>query len=153
VIGLTSDDPRVDVRIALRSAITALPVVAADRVMAVAVLTCQQVLAELDGRPEGWLDEQSQQALARAPYAADWARRYTRGSKISVRTFRRHAAPSTVRDAVVGIARASVADPDRLLYDLLAGAIEDCRVFAPARPGGGAGARADRPDRLPDRSS
>ena len=35
VIGLTSDDPHVDVRIALRSATTALPVVAADHVMAV----------------------------------------------------------------------------------------------------------------------
>jgi hypothetical protein len=148
VIGLTSDDPHVDVRIALRAAITALPVVAADRVMAVAVLTCQQVLAELDGRPEGWLDEESRQALAQAPYAADWARRYTRGSTISVRTFRRHAAPSTVRDAVVGIARAGVADPDRLLYDLLAGAIEDCRAWAPTGLGG---ASADRPDRLPDR--
>src|SRR5437773_7359448 len=40
VIGLTSDDPRVDVRISLRAATQALPIVAAERqrVMAVSVL-------------------------------------------------------------------------------------------------------------------
>jgi hypothetical protein len=134
VIGLASDDPHVDVRIALRAATTALPVVAADRVMAVAVLTCQRVLADLDGLPEGWLDDDSRQALARAPYAADWARRYTAGITTSVRMFRRHAAPNIVRDAVVGIARACVPEPDRLLHDLLASAIEDCRVWATPRP-------------------
>ncbi len=149
VIGLTSDDPRVDVRIALRAATTALPVVAADRVMAVAVLICQQVLADLDGRPEGWLDEESQAALAAAPHAASWARRYTRGSAVSVRTFRRHTAPSTVRDAVVGIARAmSVPDPDRLLRDLLARAIDDCRPWAPAGLGAAGSAPTEEPGRL-----
>ncbi len=132
VIGLTSDDPHVDARIALRAAATALPVVAADRVMAVAVVVCQQVLADLDGRPEGWLDEQSRRALARAPYAADWARRYHRDNTTSLRTFRRHTAPSIVRDAVVGIGQACVPEPDRLLHDLLAEAIDDCRHWAPA---------------------
>ena len=43
VIGLTSDDPRVDVRIALRAAITALPVAAAERqrVLAVSILAAR----------------------------------------------------------------------------------------------------------------
>ena len=52
VIGLTSDDPRVDARIALRCAMTALPVVSAERqrVMAVSVLTADRVLADLDGQ-------------------------------------------------------------------------------------------------------
>jgi hypothetical protein len=147
VIGLTSDDPHVDVRIALRAATTALPVVGADRAMAVAVLTCQRVLADLDGRPEGWLDDESREALARAPYAAEWARRFTAGTPISLRRFRRHAAPSIVRDAVVGIARACVPEPDRLLHDLLVGAIEDCRAWAPPRPGTG-DAPGDEVDRL-----
>ena len=71
MIGVTGDDPHEDVRIALRAASTALPVVAADRVIAVAVLVCQQVLADLDARPAAWLEEESRRALARAPYAAD----------------------------------------------------------------------------------
>jgi hypothetical protein len=134
VIGLTSDDPRIDVRIALRSATAALPVVAADRVMAVAVLTCQRVLADLDGLAAGRLGDDSRQVLARAPLAADWARRYTAGTAIAVRTFRKQGAPSIVRDAVVGIARACVPEPDRLLHDLLVRTIEDCRAWAPQGP-------------------
>src|SRR5215218_6787058 len=57
VIGLTGDDLRIDVRIALRSATMALPVVAAERqrVMAVSVLACEGVLGELDGRRVGAL--------------------------------------------------------------------------------------------------
>src|SRR6516225_9592499 len=65
VIGLTGDDLHSDARIALVSARTALPVVAASRqqVMAVSVLACERVLAGLDGRPTGWLSEPSRQAL------------------------------------------------------------------------------------------
>src|SRR5215204_3513721 len=66
VIGLTGDDLHIDARIALGSATMALPVVAADRqrVMAVSVLTCERVLAELDRRAPGALQEQSRRALA-----------------------------------------------------------------------------------------
>src|SRR6476469_772524 len=51
VIGMTSEDPHVDVGIALLAASTALPVAPepAQRALAVAVLTCTQVLASLDG--------------------------------------------------------------------------------------------------------
>ncbi len=68
VIGLTSDDPHLDALIALRCATTALPVVAAERqqVMAVAILTCHRVLAALDGRPSGTLQERSRRPLALA---------------------------------------------------------------------------------------
>src|SRR5512132_442285 len=61
VIGLTGDDLRIDARIALGSATMALPVVAAERqrVMAVSVLSCDRILAGLDGRPGGGLQEQS----------------------------------------------------------------------------------------------
>ncbi|MFL5793189.1 MAG: hypothetical protein ACJ77H_04125 [Actinomycetota bacterium] len=58
VIGLTGEDLHIDARIALGSARLALPVVAAERqgVLAVAVLSCERVLAELDGRPVGALE-------------------------------------------------------------------------------------------------
>jgi hypothetical protein len=52
-IGLTGDDLHIDALITLRCATIALPVVAADRqrVLAVSVLVCETVLAQLDGRP------------------------------------------------------------------------------------------------------
>jgi hypothetical protein len=106
VIGLTSQDLHIDARIALGSATMALPVVAAgrQRVMAVSVLTCDRVLAELDGRPAGALEEQSRRALAKTPQAAEWAYRFTSGVRPSGKGFRRQAAPTIVQDAVDGIA-------------------------------------------------
>jgi hypothetical protein len=131
VIGLTGDDPRIDARIALRSATMALPVVAADsqRVMAVSVLACERVLAELEGRPVDDLQEQSRSALAQAPHAAAWAyrfRRWARPSAPSAKRFRREAAPGVVREAVEGIAEAAVPDPDGMLRDLLVRSIAEC---------------------------
>src|SRR5215207_9185013 len=65
VIGLTGEGLHIDARIAWGSATMALPVVAAERqrVMAVSVLSCERVLAGLDGRPVGALQEQSRSAL------------------------------------------------------------------------------------------
>ena len=129
VIGLTGSDLRIDLGIALRAARTALPVVPEEwqRVMAVAVLTCERLLAELDGRPSTALSRHSQEVLALAPGAATWARRYRRGGAISRRAFRRETAPTIVGYAVHGISQSCVPDPDRVLRDLLVGAIEDCR--------------------------
>jgi hypothetical protein len=131
VIGLTSDDIRVDARIALRSARVALPVVAAVRqnAMAVAVLRADRVLGRLAGRPAGSLDEQTRVALAAAPQAARWARDFVGDSDISESRFRRYAAPSTVRSAVQGIADACIADPDRMLRELLVEGIRDCAAI------------------------
>jgi hypothetical protein len=113
VIGLTGDDPHIDARIALRCTTMALPVVAAERqrVMAVSVLACERVLAALDGRPAGERSQQSRAVLARVPPTARWAEQFTSGSR-SPPAFCRHAAPSIVCDAVEGIARACVPDPD-----------------------------------------
>jgi hypothetical protein len=131
VIGVTSDDLHVDARVALRCARTALPVVAADRqrVMAVAVLACERMLDDLDGRPSGSLEEASRSALEQVPHAAQWAYRFTRKQNTSSAGFRRHAAPSIVANAVEGIARASVPDPDRRLRNLLIEVINECRAW------------------------
>jgi hypothetical protein len=127
VIGLTSDDPRVDVRIALRAAVTALPVAAAERqrVLAVSVLAAQRALVDLDGAVDPATAALADEALASAPDAAKWARAFTDEVRNSTRGFGRHAAPSTVRYAVVGIAQACIPDPDDRLRELLAGAIAD----------------------------
>ena len=132
VIGLTGEDLHIDARIALRCAMLALPVAASEwqQTMAVSVLACERVLADLDGRPAGWLEEQNRQALAQAPHAAQWACSFTRNLPISAKAFRRHAAPATVHAAVEGIARACVPQPGQMLRDLLIGAIGECTPYA-----------------------
>lgn len=145
VIGLTGDDLHVDVRIALRCATTALPVVAAERQrgLAVAVLSANRIRAELDGMPLAYLDEESREALRRVPHARHWAEHFTPGFAPSAKAFRKYAAPATVSGAVDGIASACVPDPDELLYELIDGAIADCTELLgrtptpvpPVRPG------------------
>jgi hypothetical protein len=132
VIGLISDDPHVDVDIALRSATTALPVASAERqrVLAVGVLAAERVRAGLDGRPADTVEEPSRRALAEVPDAAQWARGFTRETRITPKGFRRYAAPHIVGHAVFGVAAACIPDPDTMLYDLLAGAIADCAAWA-----------------------
>ena len=130
VIGLTSDDLRVDASIALLAARTALPVVAAERqrVMAVGVLSCERTLADLDdGDGTSDCGDQSQRALAQTPHATAWARRFMTELTPSVKDFRRIAAPSIVSNAVKGIAAATVPNRDALLQGLLVDAIDECR--------------------------
>ncbi|MFB4294500.1 hypothetical protein ACBI99_43155 [Nonomuraea sp. ATR24] len=131
IIGLTSDDLRVDAHIALRCATTALPVAAAERqlALAVSVLAAEEMLARLDGRPPGRLSERSRAAMEQVPQAAAQARRFSRAARITEKGFRRYAAPNAVQLAVVGIVQACVPDPDPLLRDLLAGAIADCAAL------------------------
>ena len=133
VIGLTSDDLHVDARIALRCAMTALPVVSAERqrAMAVAVRAADRMLAGLDGRPAGVLEEHSAQTLAGVPHAARWAEGFTGELSLTPKAFRRRSAPSIVSCAIMGIAQACIPDPDTVLHDLLIGAIDDCRAWAP----------------------
>lgn len=129
LIGSDGTDLRIDVRIALRAAQTALPVVAAERqrIMAVAILTCERLQAELDGRPGAPLSAASSGALASAPEAATWASGYARQLHLSARIFRRQSAPTIVRYAVQGIAHACTPNPDELLHGLLVDAIAHCK--------------------------
>jgi hypothetical protein len=128
VIGLAGDDRHLDALIALRCATTALPVVSAERqrVMAVAILTCTRVLADLDGRPSSNLDERSRQTLGHAPEATRWAQRFISDVGPSPTAFRRHAATCIVHTAVEGIAQACIPEPDELLRDLLVETIREC---------------------------
>lgn len=130
VIGLNGDDVRVDARITLRCARTALPVACDERqrVMAVAVLSADRLLAELEGRDPGALEPESSWALEQVPLAAQWARSIATKTGLSPRAFRQHAAPVAVRSAVHGIAQACIPQPDELLYDLMAHAVQDTAV-------------------------
>jgi hypothetical protein len=134
VIGLTGDDLHLDARIALGCARMALPVVAASRqqVMAVSVLACERVLADLDGRPAGSLEEPSRAALGQVPDAAQWARSFTARSAIPLtpQSFREQSAPFIVHAAAEGIALACIPQPDQMLRDLLIGAVGECAAWA-----------------------
>ena len=118
----------------------ALPVVAASRqqIMAVSVLACERVLADLDGRPLP-LEEQSRAVLAQVPHAAQWARSFTarsfaRAVPTSPQAFRQRSAPFIVHAAVEGIAQAYIPQPDQMLRDLLIGAIGQCAPQAGRAP-------------------
>jgi hypothetical protein len=131
VVGLNSADPRMDVRIALRCACAAIPVASEERqnALAVSILSADRVLAELEGRAVEELEPASVAALESAPGAAAWAEEFVRRAGMSVKGFRRHAAPSTVRFAVRAIAEACVPDPEARLRQLLADVIEDCEAL------------------------
>ncbi|WP_433444146.1 hypothetical protein [Nonomuraea sp. CA-141351] len=131
IIGLASDDLRVDAQIALRCATTALPVAAAERqlALAVSVLAAEEMLARLDGAPSGRLSQLSLRAMQEVPHAAEQARRFSRAARITEKGFRRYAAPNAVQLSVVGIVQACIPDPDALLRRLLEGAIDDCTAL------------------------
>jgi hypothetical protein len=131
VIGLTGDDPHIDALIALRCSTIALPVAAADRqrVLAVSVLVCERILAQLDGRPPDSLSADSQQVLDAVPQATQWADRFTSNVRPRLPAFRRHAAPHAVRCAVDGAAHAMIPDPDVILRRMLEESIDICAAW------------------------
>jgi hypothetical protein len=142
VIGLTSDDLRVDAAIALGAAQAALPVasIESQRVMAVSVLTAEGVLARLEGRSVGDFSARTRLALAAAPDASRWAQQFSREVGASFKGFRRYGAPSTVRCAVQAVAEACVPDIDGRLRGMLETAIRDTSAIigrdqAVAQPG------------------
>ena len=131
VIGLTSDDLRMDVAIALRSAAVALPIAAEprQRVLATAILRCERVLAGLDGRDPDSLSLQSRQVLDQVPDAKAWARSFSSRQRVSLRTFRKQVAPHIVNIAVEGMALACAPDVEQRLIELLASTIADCEAL------------------------
>jgi hypothetical protein len=131
VIGLTSDDPYVDLVIALRSASMALPVASEERqrALAVGVIVANRLAAGLGHRPSGVVEDRGRWALAQAPNAARWAERFVADSSTTVARFRKYGAPTIVRLSVEGIAWAGTADPDGSLHDLLQSVIDDCATL------------------------
>lgn len=135
VIGLTSDDPRMTVLIALRCSCAAVPVAAASRQRALAagILACQRALENLDGTPDPEWSERIDAALRQVPDAERWAHEFVESmagnlpDTVTVRT-----ASSIVGAAVQGIAQACISDPDRQLHDLLVDVIDDCTAWTQA---------------------
>lgn len=127
VIGLTSDDPLLDVVLAVRAASAALPIAAEERQwsLAVGVHVAMRVLAERHDEvaDDSW--ELAEAALRAAPAADAWATRFMKkaGPGRPVMTVRQ--CRNIVTVAVDGIARACGVDPDERLVSLLTAAVSD----------------------------
>ena len=111
VIGLDSDDPRWDVVIARRAAAAALPIASESRqrALAVGLLTCARLLAQLDGRSDLTDAETTTSSPPTRSHRYRW-RGGGRGTiptepdRVTMAAFRRYAAPSIVLTSVAGIA-------------------------------------------------
>lgn len=147
VVGLNPSDTRVVPVLVRQAALAGLPVAAEEvqHVMALALLTAEQTIATLAGRPAEPLSAQARQALTAAPASERWARRFISGSGIRQRPIRSSVAPTVTALAISGIAHACAPDTDRRLAALLRAAIDETRALMPADvPAGSAPASADR---------
>ncbi len=128
VIGLNLGDPIIDARLAREVALAALPIVSSQRqrVAAVGLLRCEQVLNELEGRPASHVSARVEFALADVPEARDWARDFCGAGFGKVESFGSRSARAIVHSAVVGIAEAAVGDAEQRLVELLRRSIADC---------------------------
>lgn len=144
VVGLTSDDPMLDVLLALRAAGAALPVAAEERQhsQAVGVHVALRVIAERDDALAVEVRERAESALRGAPAADAWATRFIEemGAGPAAMTVRqcRH----IVTGAVDGIARACVGDADERLVALLTAAVSDAVRFVDMTHGAAATTRS-----------
>jgi hypothetical protein len=140
VIGTSRDDPRWDVHIARRAALTALPIASAERqrVLAVGILGCERALAELETRPLDDVSAESREALADVPDAHRWAVRFSHEQQVPLKRFLASAAPAVVRIAVIAIANSWIVDRDTALRDLLERVIAEVDALAAAATSGAA---------------
>jgi hypothetical protein len=131
VIGLNLRDPIIDALLAREVALAALPIASPrrQRVAAVGLLRCEQVVNELEGRPAEHVSARVQSALEGVPDARDWARGFCGVGFGRLKKFSSRSAPAIVHSAVVGIAEADVGDREQRLVDLLRRSIADCATW------------------------
>jgi hypothetical protein len=143
VIGLRGDELRLGLVVALRAAVTALPVASMERqrALAVGIIATTDALAELGvNRPRARAD--AEEALAAVPDAAAWARAHLADWRARPGDLARHGCGAIVRTAALGIAQACIDDPDTLLVAMLRAAIEDAEAFLIRMP--------DEPSPMPE---
>jgi hypothetical protein len=131
VIGLRGDNAKVRLLIALRAATSALPVTSADhqRALAVGILNCERHLTGADGTIPDDIALRIRRSFDAAPATERWAREFISSmGSWSRNKYTDRTAETIIRVSVQGIAEACVPDPDGQLYDLLAGAIDDCTM-------------------------
>lgn len=134
VIGLTSDDPLLDVLLAVRAAHAALPIAAEERQrsQAVGLRVALTVLAERDDELAETSRELAKAALRAAPAADSWAIQFIEEVGPGRPGMTARQCRDIVTGAVDGIAQACVADPDDRLVTLLTSAVSDTARFVGA---------------------
>jgi len=148
VVGLTSDDPLLDVLLAVRAATAALPVAAEERQhsQAVAVHVALDVLAERDDQFAAESRELARGALCAAPAADAWATTFIQKVGRGRPGMTARQCRDIVTGAVDGIAQACGGDPDERLVGLLTAAVSDAvRFVAATRRAADVGAEAGVP--------
>ena len=131
VVGLTSDDPLLDVLLALRAASAALPIAAEERQrsQAVGVRVALRALAERDHELAAESRELAEAALRAAPAADAWATEFIEKVGPGRPGMTARQCRHIVTGAVDGIARACDGDPDERLVALLTAAVSDTARF------------------------
>lgn len=132
VIALNGDDPRIELLLALRVATNALPIASEprQRALAVGILACRMRLARFGPSDDADLESRIDEALAKAPLAARWARDFVAGNTAPARGRSvSRMTESVIRVGVLGIAQACSPGADALLREVLRGAIEDCSAL------------------------
>jgi hypothetical protein len=135
VIGLRGDELRLGLVVALRAAVSALPVASMERqrALAVAVIATTDALAELGiNRPRA--QAEAEHAMASVPDAAAWAHAHLADWRARPGDLARHGCGAIVRTAALGIAQACIDDSDERLAAMLRAAIEDAEVFLNKKP-------------------
>ncbi|MCU1634911.1 MAG: hypothetical protein JWQ68_150 [Cryobacterium sp.] len=137
VIGLTTDDPRLDAIIAVRAASAALAVAAEERqhALAVGAIVSMRSLERMGGAGPIDVERPVRAAFAAAPSAERWAHTFMSAHLVrEPSTVSTRQAHSIIASSVDGIACACVQDADERLYQLLSGAIQDCVAFLSQPP-------------------
>tara|TARA_R110000868_G_scaffold411756_1_gene709035 strand:- start:72678 stop:73376 length:699 start_codon:yes stop_codon:yes gene_type:complete len=125
VVGARGDDV-LGLRIALRAAISAIPVASMDRqhALAVGILLLLRELGEREDLPADVRNE-AEAALDEVPDARSWAEFHLSQVRLNRAQFARHGAVSIVRTSVLGIAEACVPDADTRLVAMLHDTLDD----------------------------
>jgi hypothetical protein len=136
VIGLNSTDSRVELRIALRAAVMALPIASEERqrALAVGIISIQLQLAELEPTADTTLTLSVTSAFDQAPYTERWARGFIAEHRVERRD--RAVTPMTesiIRTAVLGIAQACSPGANESMRALLRSSIDDCRAIVDSK--------------------
>ncbi len=136
VVGLTSDDPLLDVLLAVRAAHAALPVVAEERQhsQAVGVRVALRILADRDDELAAESRELACAALRAAPDSDAWAIQFIEKVGPARPGMTARQCRGIVTGAVDGIARSCVGDADERLVALLTAAVSDTARFVGRTP-------------------
>lgn len=134
VIGLTSDDPQLDVLIAVRAAHAALLVAAEERQrsLAVGLRVALATLGERGGESAAEACELAKAALHAVPSADAWASRFMEGVGRGRSGMTERQCCDIVTGAVDGIASGCAGDSDDRLVALFTSAVSDTARFVRA---------------------